>query len=329
MFYDINKTLTYNALFNFIVSQRGLGKTFGFKEWSIRDFIRSGNQFMYVRRYKDELLDSDKFFANVAYKFPDHDFSVDGHEFIIDHKVAGYALALSTSIIKKSTSYPDVNKIGFDEFIIDKSNYHYLADEVVKFLELYETVARLRDDVRVFFLSNAITQVNPYFMHFNIRLPRKGSTIWRKGDLLLEMPVDEDFSAAKKATRFGKLIAGSAYAAYAIDNQFLRDTDTFLEHKSEKSQYSFTFIYKSDKFGVWMDWSVGKYFVSRNVDPSCRMVYAMTLEDHSPNTMLLSRAQRAILIKPFIDNYRLGNVYCEDIKIKGVVYEVIKMILPS
>lgn len=299
MFWDINKTLTYNCLFNFIVSQRGLGKTFGFKEWSIRDFIKTGSQFMYVRRYKDELLDSDKFFANIAFKFPDHDFSVNGHEFMIDGEVAGYALALSTSIIKKSTAYPLVNKIGFDEFIIDKSNYHYLADEVVKFLELYETVARLRDDVRVFFLSNAITQVNPYFMHFNIRLPRAGATVWRKGDLLLEMPTDPDFTAAKKNTRFGKLIAGTSYAAYAIDNQFLRDTDTFLEKKTEKANYSFTFIYRDVKYGVWKDYAVGKFFVSYNVDPSCKIVYAFTVNDHTENTMLLSRAARSVMLKPF------------------------------
>lgn len=326
MFYDINKTLTYNALFNFIVSARGLGKTFGTKHWCIRDFLRTGSQFIYVRRYKDELLDVDKYFADIAAEFPDHDFSVSGHEFMIDGKVAGYALALSTSKIKKSTSYPLVNKIIFDEFIIDKGTYHYLPDEVMHFLELYETVARLRENVRVFFLSNAITQVNPYFMYFEIRLPRSGS-VYRKGDILLEMPTDNDFTTRKKSTRFGKLIEGTPYSAYSIDNEFLRDTDTFIEKKGEKAQYYFTFIYKDEKYGIWVDYTAGRFWVSRNVDPSFRIVYAITVEDHRPNTLLLGRVSKAVLFKPFIDSYRDGNVYCEDIKVKAVLFDVMRMVI--
>ena len=47
----------------------------------------------------------------------------------------------TTASILKSDAFPDVKLIIFDEFIIDnRGTYHYLKDEVTKFLDLYETV---------------------------------------------------------------------------------------------------------------------------------------------------------------------------------------------
>ena len=41
IFYNGNRTLTHNCLFNFIVGSRGAGKTFWFKKWAIEDFIKN------------------------------------------------------------------------------------------------------------------------------------------------------------------------------------------------------------------------------------------------------------------------------------------------
>ena len=32
MYYDYNKVLSYNAFFNFIIGERGVGKTYGWKK---------------------------------------------------------------------------------------------------------------------------------------------------------------------------------------------------------------------------------------------------------------------------------------------------------
>lgn len=324
MYYDGFKTLTYNALFNFVVGSRGKGKTYFFKKWSIKDFLKTGNQFIYVRRYKDEFADLGMFFNDILGEFPDHSFECKGKKFYINSKIAGYAVTLSTSKIKKSTAYPLVNKIGFDEFIIDTGIYHYLPDEVTNFLELYETVARTRDNVRVFFLSNAITVSNPYFMYFHIELPREG-LIFRKGDILLELAQTKDFIDFKKNTRFGKMMEGTEYAAYAFENNFLRDNDTFISKKSERATFFFAFTYKDLIYGVWIDYSIGKMFVSNDTDPYSRLHYALTLKDHKPNTLLIKRLNNSVLFKKFIENYKIGNVFFESIKIKNTCYDVIRL----
>ena len=60
----------------------------------------------------------------------------------------------------------------FDEFIETKKGRNYLQNEVEMFLDLIETVNRLRIDrpeVRVYLLANKVTFVNPYFTYFNIK----------------------------------------------------------------------------------------------------------------------------------------------------------------
>lgn len=324
MYYDGFRTLTYNCLFNFIVGNRGGGKTYWFKKWAIKDFIKNGNQFVYVRRYKQELKKISKFFDDIAHEFPNHKFDVKGMTFYIDNKLAGTAMPLSTSKIEKSTPFPKVNKIGFDEFILDKGVYRYLEDEVINFLELYETIARSRDNVIVFFLSNAISMTNPYFLYFNISLPY-GKNIIRKDDILLELVQNQDFIDMKKQTRFGRLIEGTSYADYSIENKFLRDNKTFIEKKNGHCDYLFGFIYKDDKYGVWTNHEQGLVYVSYDTDPYSKLVYSITMKDHQPNTMLLKRVNKTCLFKYFIDNFKLGNVRFESMNIKNICYDILKL----
>jgi len=85
-------------------------------------------------------------------------------------------------------------------------------------------------------------------------------------------------------------------------------------------------IYNGVSYGIWEDYSVGKYFVSKDIDPSCRLIFSVTLEDHTPNTMLLKSGMGRIL-KTFIEHYKLGNVYYENINIKNVIYEIVRLSL--
>lgn len=335
IFYDGKRTLTHNCLFNFIVGSRGAGKTFWFKKWAIEDFIKNESQFVYVRRYAKECKKSVKtFFDDIRFLFPDHELKVRGMEFFIDDKLAGYCIVLSTAKIEKSVSYPYVNKICFDEFLIEKGHYKYLPDEVGSFLNLYETIARPGSghcDVIVFFMANAITWTNPYFLYFDIKVPTKidknGKLIGKKDEILIELTAGEGFIEAKKKTRFGSIIDGTAYGDYSINNQFLLDDNTFIEKKSPNAKYCFTFKYKGREFGVWIDSDEGKYWVSKSIDPSYKLVFAMTMSDHAPNVMLLKNISRYSQFKMFLENYKLGTVYYEDIDIKNITYEVIKSVM--
>lgn len=325
MYWDINRTLSYNCLFNFVVGARGVGKSYGCKKWAIKDFIKNGNQFVYVRRFDTELKKIKKFFEDISHEFPDHEFKVNPPLFYIDGKEAGTAIALSTAKIEKSTPYPRVNKIIFDEFILDKGYHHYIPDEVTNFLELYSTIARSRDNVLAFFLSNALTMTNPYFLYFDISLPY-GKNIKANGDILIEMVVDDEYKNKIENTRFGRIINNTPYGNYAIENTFLRDDNNFIGKKSADSRYLFTLQYKGEKYGVWVDYKAGLYFVSANYDSSCKLCYSATIDDHTPNSLLL-KGRKSTLFNGFMDAYKLGVVRFESINIKNLCQDIIKMSL--
>ena len=325
IYYDITKTLSHNCLFNFIVGNRGSGKTYGFKEWAIKSYLRTRKQFFYVRRYKDELSDIEKYFDDIKEKFPEHDFDVKKGCFFIDSEVAGYYRPLSTAKIKKSVAFPLVDKICFDEFILDKGVYHYLPDEVTNFLDLYMTIARMRD-VRMFFLSNAITITNPYFIYFDIGLPY-GSLIYKRDEILLELVQNPEFIAEMEKTRFSTVIKGTDYHKYAIENQFLRDNDNFVEKKGKSAEAYFNFVYNDSLYGVWIDYKVGKMYVSQDIDPYCNTTYALTNDDHQPNTMFIKARRKSSYWEMFVDQYLLGNVRFESVHIKNICNQVIKWTL--
>ena len=212
----------------------------------------------------------------------------------------------------------------------------YLSDEPIKLLNLYETVARPATGhkrVILFMLANALTVTNPYFLFWGLRMPTKqdknGKYIWKHPTrpILVEDVKNDKFIDKKKNTEFGALVDGTKYADYSINNKFLLDDDTFIEKKSPKARYYFTFTYKDKKFGVWADFNEGKMWVSKDIDPSFILVYTLTIKDHQPNTMLLKSRGKRTHYMNFIENYKLGNVRFENMDIKNMCYEVIQMTL--
>ena len=325
--YDINKTLTYNCLFNFILGNRSCGKSYGAKKRAIKLYKNKGHQFIYLRRYKEELDQTAESYFNdiiVNEEFPNDVIEYKNGCYFINGELFGYAMSLTKAKDYKSISFPLVFYIIFEEFLIEDNGYsRYLKNEVEQFLNFYMSIDRYRG-VTVCFLANSVSMINPYTLYFDLRLPY-GSNIVRKDDVLLELVQDVEFINERKQNRFGKLIAGTNYEKYAIENQFINDDKTFLMKKTEKSQYYLTFIYKGEEFGIWLDYSEGKFFVSQDIDPSCKLIYSITVSDHTPNTLLLSNINKAVFWKKFIEHYKQGNVYFENQKVKNITYEVIKL----
>lgn len=286
MWYDINKTLSHNCLLNFVVGPRGVGKTYSFKRRVIKNFLEKGEQFVYLRRYKTEIESGqmEKFFTDICSEFPDTEFSVSNGKFYINEHVAGYYIPLSKAAQYKSIPYPYVTMIGFDEFIIDQGMIRYLPNEVVTFNEMYSTIARLRD-VKVFFLSNAITFTNPYFLFFDLKL-QQGQKIVKKGDILLELVDSPDYMQKAAQTRFGKIIAGTDYGKYAIENQFLRDSDTFISKLPGPGTSIINLLIDDHKFTVYSVIGDNMWYISDKIDPSCKRNISLDVDSHNVDTML-------------------------------------------
>lgn len=325
MWYDKSQLLSHNKILNMVLSNRGGGKTFNMTRWAIDDFKKTGSQCAWVRRYQteiDEMLQNGKFFDAVREYYPNDELKIDGNLGYINGEVAIYFIALSTSRQLKSNNYPFVNKIVFDEFIIDKGRISYLKNEVEVFLDLYETIARTRDNVRAVLLANSITIVNPYFLFFNVK-PDTNKRFTVSGQVCIELFTDADFVDAKKKSRFGQLVKGTRYGAYAIENEWLLDNETFIESKTPKAEFMLSLKYNGIVYGFWVDYKVGLIFVNRQYDPSSYQQYCLQKDDHDPNLLLIKSLSTCKPMQRIIYAFRYGLIRFEDMSVKNQFYEYI------
>lgn len=313
MYYDIKRTLTHNCLFNFILGARGSGKTYAFKKWAIEDFIKNGNQFVYVRRYKTELKSVKQYFNDIRNAFPNNKLEVKHREFYIDGECAGYIIDLNNAKVNKSIPYTGVDKICFDEFMLDKGSHRYINDEVTNLLELYSTIARDRD-VKIFFLANSISITSPYFTFFKIH-PRREKEFTKQGDILIQMVQSPLFSEHMKQTRFGKIINGTQYSAYAVDNEFLRDNNTWVEKSKGKTEQIAVIKWGKKTYGIHINQQTMNIHFNYKYNPNTTRILAYSNEDHEENTILFEkRYYETTLIK---ERYKYGAIRFDTIAIKN------------
>lgn len=328
IYYDFNKILSYNALLNFIIGERGVGKTFGIKKYSVNHFLKKHKQFCYIRRYKTELKQAllkngvPIFFDQIKDEFPDHTLSNKSDTFYIDKKLCGFAIPLSTANILKSSSFEDVDTIIFDEFLIDKGSYHYLTHEAMQLLDVIETVARLRD-VKVFFLGNAISVTNPYFAFFDLSLPYNSEfKTFKDGLIVVNYIKNLKYRETKKNTRFGKLIADTEYGEYAIDNEFLRDSKSFIKKKTGNCKFYFKLYLNNKMYGIWVDYVQQFMYVSYDYDINCPVQFSVNPEDHNESTLLL-RVNKSPFIKNMFYYFEMSRLCFENQNIKNIIMNFI------
>lgn len=339
IYYDYNKLRSYNGLINFILTGRGNGKTFGAKLLGIKDWIKNGEEFVYVRRYYSEMEHTHQFFDDIINSpyFNEYEFRVVGTKGYIRLKdtedewnIICHFIPLSISQKYKSTAYPKVTKIFFDEFIIDKSNNRYLKNEVEVFLDLYETIARLRTNVKAFFLANNVSLVNPYFSYWKLNInPHKRFQTAQNGLIVVELYEKTAYNEQKKLTPFGRLIDGTSYGNYAIENESLRDNYSFIKPKRTGNlRFNCSFIVEGKEIGVWVDTTNNELnlYVDEVIDPTSKRRYTITDSDHSPNytQLLLVRKDAQINL---VRNLRLQSaVYFKNLEIQTLFEQVWKYI---
>ena len=164
-FYSLDKVISYNIPVNIIITERGYGKSFSVKEYVINKFLKKKESFMYIRRYENEIKsvfehgspDNPKdFFDDLKNKFPDHNLETKNRKFYIDGTVFGYAKRMTEAQDLKSVSFEDIKTIIFDEYAIEKNKRYYLPNEGMIIAGMLDSIIRNRNDVKVFFLMNAV-----------------------------------------------------------------------------------------------------------------------------------------------------------------------------
>lgn len=323
IYYNFDKLFSYNFLLAFVIGERGVGKSFNAKVAVLKKFLKTGEQFIYLRRYKTELDSALATFWDDLQSngyFEDHNLEVKRKkmltEFLCDGKVCGYAMPLSTSNILKSTAFPLVKTIVFDEFMLDDSGtYRYLKNEVTMLLDVIETAARLRD-IQVLFLGNALSVTNPYFAYFDLDLPYNSEfKTFKDGLIVVNYIRNEAYREAKKKSKFGRLIDGTEYGKYAIDNQMLRDNSHFIEKRPPDAKFYGMLIINGMPMGIWQGKS-GYLYLSEHYDPNTTHKFVFDYDDHTEQT-IYTNAKENMYLHICVRAYKQGWLKFESQKVKN------------
>lgn len=325
MYYSFDKLFSINGwLIAMIIGGRGVGKTFNAKVAVLKRFLKTGEQFIYLRRYKTELDSAlytfwDDLQANDYFK--DHVLKVQKNKmitkFTCDGEVCGYAIPLSTANILKSTAFPLVKTIVFDEFILDVASgtYKYMRNEPEMLLDVIETVGRLRD-IQVLMLGNNVNFYgSPYTAYWNLELPYQSDfRTFKDGLIVVNYIRNEEYQARKKVTKFGRLIDDTTYGDYAIENKSLRESSNFIAKRPSDCRFQGLLIVNGVNIGVWVS-SEGICYLSEKYDPNTVLKFACDYDDHSEQTVFLN-ARDNPLLKIVIRCWRNSWLRFENPKVK-------------
>lgn len=326
-FYDPATTLSHNCILNFVLSLRNGGKTYGCLKMCVNRFLKTGEQFIYLRRTYEELKQckNNLFEALKANnEFEGHELNIDGYNAMIDNKIGGYLMSLSKAYQVKSNAFPNVKYIIYDEFLIEK-NGRYLNGEPEALLAFMETVGRMRE-IRVLCLANFSTRANPYFNYFHIYPQRNTKFLKHKTKpLLIHVFDSESVRNEKKKTQMGQLVNNTAYGDFMLENNPFLDNYTFIEKPSGFLNYVATYIYQGEKVGEWYSPSKGLIFLTSHIDPTCNNVFSFDTDSHEPNILYIKKMKNHPNVKDLRFAYENGVLRFETLIIKNVILDLLDL----
>lgn len=223
-YWNVNRMFSFNGINVYlIIGGRGIGKTTGLNIWSINNFIKQGNEFLYVRRFINELKKTKTMLDPLVNKVQVRGLSHGLFQWEIGKTRIAYGAALTAQqTFKSGVDFSKVNTMIFDEAILPRGgSYRYLDNEIEMLFELISTVFRDRKDYKIFILGNNADIFNPYFEYFNIPKFERSYVDIDRG-LYCELATNSaELLESEKETPLYKLTKGTQYFDYHYNNAVL------------------------------------------------------------------------------------------------------------
>ena len=353
--YNPQKMLSYNQFINLIIGGRGIGKTFSIKKHLLKKHLKTGKQFIYLRRNKSELdrIDKEKFFTTellrqcfegfeiidmdaskihtkIIFKAtntgrPENTMTISSTKIILNGKMVCYLKSLSTWVDLKGSEYDEVDDILFDELLIDTaSRKYYLKNEVEAFLNFLYSVFRKRTGCHAYLLSNATNFNNPYFafLRFYETDERRFYNLKNKR-FLIEFPPNNPFETEEdQENPFYHLIKGSKVYDSMVDNEFQVINNQNIRKITGEKRRLFSF-YLDGTFLTCYHTIEGFIYVAKGFD---RNLSAYTIDLTEVENGLLYLERTSPISRQLKRNYLNNIIVYKDLETKNKFMEVIEYV---
>lgn len=184
-YWNSNNAIKSKAQYKLIIGERGNGKSYNMKSYALQNFLTKGDEFIYLRRYKEDIKNTsvESYFSDINIdKLTNGNYQAivawGGRIYLSKlengvlkrSKCIGYYMALSSWEHLKSSQYPNVTTILFEEFTASHKlgfNLTYLPNEGEKLMQLVSTVFRDRLGC-VYMIGNTVDRTCPYFFEWEL-----------------------------------------------------------------------------------------------------------------------------------------------------------------
>ena len=278
-YYSLDRINEIQAQYYIIFGERSNGKTTAVLAEGLRKHIFSGytEQLAIIRRWEldfkgknGEAMFSAPVFAQWIEKWSQGKyngvryysqrwylchFNDEGERDYQSDSPFAFGFALSQEEHYKSTSYPNITTVLFDEFITRNT---YLPNEFITFQNILSTIIRDRDNVKIYMCGNTVNKFCPYWNEMgltNVRNQKMGTIdIYTYGES--EMTVALEYCGTSEKNARKNLKKGSN-KYFAFDNPKLKmitngtweiDIYPHLPHKYTPKEciYKFFIIFDSE-----------------------------------------------------------------------------------
>ena len=321
--------LSYNAIFNFVQSNRNYGKTWTFKRRAFRRAIKHGKKTIWLRMFKKETKEA------VASFFSSADLrKFCGVEIYDPEKNTGNVKQIGNTFFYRknakspwiwfikvfAVSDPDalrsaddvaVDTIVFDEYTKTQEKYKRFRGNVANnFLDIFISAKR-EHEIRCIFLGNKEGFGNPFFAYFGIEPPRfdwEGIRTYKRGSIALQqinnLPAkgsdyDDKLAAALKGTQYGNYLYKSEYRAA-----------TGLKPRKTPPMASLYVQLSISSTPLKISFLDGFYYVNRRIDET-KPVYCDVLRHFYPKERLLVKKHKQFFAA-FIDALARNAVFYDN-----------------
>lgn len=248
--YDLSKPLSYSDLFTYIIKGgRGIGKTTMILSHFLKRYDKYDEEFILLRRYETELSKAKKSINGLINGVNLIGCGKGAVEMQLNKKRLGYCLALTKQqTFKSGLDFSKVKYILFDEaFILSGSNYRYLKNEVVQFLELISTVFRARNDYKIFIVGNNMDLFDPYTTYFDLPiLDSKGIYTDNERGIYLEYAKSKkELLEIERKTPLYRLTKNTSYNDYHYENKALTLHKCKIGVKEPKAYFYTRIVYEN------------------------------------------------------------------------------------
>lgn len=296
-----------------LIGGRGIGKTTGLDYRAVQEWERKGKEFVYVRRYKSELMKSKGILDKILPGVTTRGIGKGGFEFMHGKRRIGFGVTLAMqSTFKSGVDFSNVNLLIYDEAVLKRGgNLRYLADEMTELFELISTVFRDRTDYRIFIMGNNMDIFNPYFEYFSI--PRfKGSYIDRERGIYCELCKDKEaFMQKQKETPLYKITKGTAYGDYHYANEVLLQETSLIGEKTADDKFLCRLVYNTRTINIYWHGEHQLYCEMRK-KPIVDAYSIVLMENDRPNYFFIKDFRSGDLGKFIIAKYFKKEIVYED-----------------